>query len=534
MKSKTIHTLLASAALAALIVAGCQKDDMKKVTVSTDKPSSGLLSFNISENGGWSSSATKSGDPTVKGSTYRSESLLMDCDNPDSPLGDVYIYMVEEDIPADNAQPEVATRADGGDGSQQATSGFEYGVFAYQGSYTPATETVPVVYNPAATGVAPFLEIQNLKISAEGAYDGAEIYAPGDGFWLQFISYAPYMTVSETDGPNPALYKGTNYPYIKYTATPELAKNTDILFGGRIQNGAYSPICGDLNTDADGVTPSIELSFSHILSKVCINSEALSGKITSIKITDISYSGVYNNANSREWTFDPKVQDYAYRSTDGNGVETTVEGYYLIPQNLSDNATIEIKVSVPTNEGSGSREYTLTKKLNAFIAEWQPNKQYTYTITTPHEVQITVHDEVTVEGNFPVKKKMTVKNTGLADAYVRVAIVGSWVLDAADGSQYVISDWKESDGTFVWSTGAKPVEGSTNSNFWRLGPDGYYYYMKTLVPGEETKPLFDSYTLTASSPTGGSYLELVILANGVFVTDVQHIFHSTIVSALQN
>lgn len=534
MKSQTTYKLLTSAALAALLVAGCQKDDREKVTAPADQPTAGRLSFDISENGGWSSSTTKAGEPAVKGSTYRSESLLMDCDDPNSPLGDVYIYMVEEDIPAEEPQQEVATRA--AEGAEQRSGGLTYGVFAYQGSY-PADGTVPDVYNPAATGVAPFQEIQNLQLSADGSYGGAEIYAPGAGFWLQFISYAPYMTVSETDGPNPALYKGTNYPYIKYTATPELAETTDLLFGGRLSNNkSFSPICGDLNTDNEGVTPAIELSFSHILSKVCINSEALSGKITSIKITDISCSGVYNDANSREWTFDPGVQEqeYVYRSTDGSGVETIVEGYYLIPQNLSDNATIEIKVSVPTNEDGVSREYTLTKKLNAFIAEWQPNKQYTYTITTPHEVQITVHDEVAVEGNFPVKKNMTVKNTGLADAYVRVAIVGSWVLDAADGSQYVISDWKESDGTFVWSTGAKPVEGSTNSNSWRLGPDGYYYYMKVLVPGEETKPLFDSYTLTASSPTGGSYLELVILANGVFVPDVQHIFHSDIVNALPN
>lgn len=516
MKSHSTYKLLAVAVLSALLAVGCQKDDKEKVSVKV--PSSGLLSFGISQNDGWSSPATKAdGDLQTKGSSFRSEMLLMDCEDGESPLGDVYIYMIEEDIndiihDTLSMSETVVTRSG-------ALDTYAYGVYAYQGS-----GEVPNTYNPEES--QPFEDIQNLGLYSNGKYEGQEegreIYAPGAGTWLYFYAYAPYMLPNPVDdATNPKLMVADNYPYITYTATHELAKTTDLIFGG-----TAAPQSGEVNE-------AIELSVSHILSKIRVQSGNIaSGRITSIALKDICNAGSFNSDNSGVWTLDDsKKTDYAKTAATGN---VEFEDIFLIPQTLSDNAVIEIKVHVPNPTGT-EREYVLTKKLNAFLSTWQSNKQYTYTISTPHEVEITVSDNIETVGTYPVKKDMVIKNTGLADAYVRVAITGSWVVDHTEGGetkQFTISSWNESDGEFAWPSAGKPVQGSTNSNFWRLCEDGYYYFMKPLKPGEQTLPLFDSYTLTAPSPTGGAYLELIILANGVFVPDVENVFPEEIVSNL--
>ena len=550
MISNTTYKLLAAAVFAALLIAACQKDDIGKSPVNPDKQTSGYLTFDISENAGWSSSMTKSDLPAVKGETYRSEVLLMECDDPNSPLGDVYIYMVEEDIPAEEAVENVITRADGGESTQP---NYTYGVFAYQGSYT---QDVPKEYDYNATGVVPFPEIQNLGLGADGSYEG-DIYAPGSGKWLQFIAYAPYMTLNVTPDPdadpdadsdaNPALYEGPNYPYITYTATQSLAQTTDLLFGGRLDDQKkFSPICGDLNTDADGVTPSVSLSLSHILSNIRVKTDSIgSGRITSIALKNIYSKGTFNLENKKVWTLDKStIAEYSKTAETGS---VKCDSLFLLPQALADDAIIEIQVEV-TTAGSETmraitRKYVLTKKLKAFIAEWQPNKRYTYTISTPHEVEVKVTDEVDTTGEYPVKKNLVIMNTGLADAYIRISLDGAWMVDdntSGTLKQLMVSEWKNTgiddtdDGTFSWPSAGQPLELETNSNNWRLGPDGYYYYMKKTVPGEQLLPLFDTYTLTAKAPILGAYLEFNVLAQAFYVDDIKDAFPSVIFDNLIN
>jgi hypothetical protein len=174
------------------------------------------------------------------------------------------------------------------------------------------------------------------------------------------------------------------------------------------------------------------------------------------------------------------------------------------------------------------------------VGQWAPNKQYTYTISTPNEVEVTVSDRIYYEGTYPVKTDLVIKNNGLADAYIRVAIAGAWVVEEGTGTdavQYTVSDWKNTgdpandDGIFNWGA-AQPAKNNTNTRHWRLGDDGYYYYMKSVVPGEIIEPLFDSYKLTASSPVGGSYLAFTIIAQGVYLADAEHLFPNDIWAAL--
>jgi hypothetical protein len=459
--------------------------------------------------------------------------LLMDCEDADSPLGDVYIYMVEEDIPEQQAAENLpATRAEGdpveGEGAEstRTSSIGYYGVYAYQGTYV---ENVPTEY--VSSDAQPFGQIQNLRLNSKGEYEGDAIYAPGAGFWLQFIAYAPYMQ-EETDAEstnNPALFaNGGNYPYIKYKATPALAKTTDLLFGGRRgTDGKLSPISGDLNSK-DGVTPAVALNMSHILSKVRINSSALAGTITSIKITGIKNSGIYNYHADNLMTWDltgSDKQEYVYIGDTDNSEE-----YFLLPQELAEDAKLEIKVvvPVPNSDPAQTREYTLTKNLKT-LGSWAPNKQYTYTITTPQEVAVTVTDKVETIGGYPVKSDLKITNTGLSDAYIRVAIVGAWMVNDIDENnkqrQVMVADWKpEEDGDFIWSGGVEPKVGVKNSSKWTRDSNGYYYYTDPLRPGKDAPALFDSYTLTATAPMVGAYLELQILVQAVHLVDRDKMF----------
>jgi hypothetical protein len=464
--------------------------------------------------------------------------LLMECDDPDSPLGDVYIYMVEEDIPEQQAAEnlpatrsrEVPAEGDGtesygteGEGNATVVDGV-YGVFAYQGS-----GNVPETYTPGE-GVVPFQDIQNLSLNSLGKYEGEDIYAPGAGFWLQFIAYAPYRQVAATEEStdNPALFANVGYPSIRYVATPELAKTTDLLFGGRRgTDGKLSPISGDLNSK-DGVTPAVALNMSHILSKVRINSSALAGTITSIKITGIKNSGIYNYHADNLMTWDltgSDKQEYVYIGDTDNSEE-----YFLLPQELAEDAKLEIKVvvPVPNSDPAQTREYTLTKNLKT-LGSWAPNKQYTYTITTPQEVAVTVTDKVETIGGYPVKSDLKITNTGLSDAYIRVAIVGAWMVNDIDENnkqrQVMVADWKpEEDGDFIWSGDVEPKVGVINSSKWTRDSNGYYYYTDPLRPGKDAPALFDSYTLTATAPMVGAYLELQILVQAVHLVDRDKMF----------
>jgi len=79
----------------------------------------------------------------------------------------------------------------------------------------------------------------------------------------------------------------------------------------------------------------------------------------------------------------------------------------------------------------------------------------------------------------------TVKNTGTADAYVRMAAAPSFA-----------------NGTTIYY--APPTTTATYSTSdWILAADGFYYYNRVLVPGETTSAI--TYTLQGDVPAGYTY-----------------------------
>lgn len=94
---------------------------------------------------------------------------------------------------------------------------------------------------------------------------------------------------------------------------------------------------------------------------------------------------------------------------------------------------------------------------------------------TPGRVTCAV--EETFDGR--VKRDVRVKNTGNADAYIRVALVT--YLTGADGA--------------VDGAQAAPALEFAPGEGWVLHEDGYYYYTQPVAPGAQTGALIGSLTL---------------------------------------
>ena len=297
----------------------------------------------------------------------------------------------------------------------------------------------------------------------------------------------------------------------------------------------------------------VEMDFYHSLSALSFTAGSVPGylKIESVKFTNVYSSGTCSyeygtNGLKFNWTFNSTspadtradyaqsfIQDGPLENGDAIGDDTHT--FMMIPQTITDASQIQITVSFD------GRKHTITKQLNQLTQKWLPGKLYTFKISSPDEVKIEVDDKVENDSDgCPVKKDLQIKNAGLTYAYIRVAIAGSWVVDHVNNgvtSQLIVENWKYTDnpttddGEFTWPAG-KPTVGTTINN-WRLGTDGYYYYMKKVAPGETIEPLFDTYKLTAKAPISGAYLELSILAQGVLCEHAELLYPAEILNALE-
>lgn len=88
-----------------------------------------------------------------------------------------------------------------------------------------------------------------------------------------------------------------------------------------------------------------------------------------------------------------------------------------------------------------------------------------------------VPNEIEEELDGQVKNHVTIQNLGSVDAYIRAALVVSWV----DEGGNVTSTLPVPGEDFTWEI--------TKSG-WKLGADGYYYHLSPVAPGDSTGELF--------------------------------------------
>ncbi len=262
----------------------------------------------------------------------------------------------------------------------------------------------------------------------------------------------------------------------------------------------------------------VNLLFHHALSSILfkVGKMPAGTKLTSVALKGMYASGTcemqsdaadgYNNVKF-DWTVDGTAT-YSYVQEFGG--QTATEGsrmgseqclFMMVPQDVQADALIELKIMMD------DREYTFQKSLGEIVDVLLADHKYVFTIGLNDEVDITVDDDVV--GNR--KCDLSIQNTGFAASYVRATVQGCWVDD--DG--VVVQPWdRDYDGEFVY--------GAEWSNYWRLGADGFYYYLIPLARQEYTYPLFESYTLTNTSEMYQDLtLELSIVAQSVLASDYE-------------
>ena len=102
-----------------------------------------------------------------------------------------------------------------------------------------------------------------------------------------------------------------------------------------------------------------------------------------------------------------------------------------------------------------------------------------------------------------VKSNVCISNTGDTEAYIRAAIVVTWK-DAVNGN----------------ICGSMPVRGTDytmemDQNDWIEGSDGYYYYKKTVQPGNKTDALIKRCTVIQDKAPAGYGLNVEILSSAI-------------------
>lgn len=108
-------------------------------------------------------------------------------------------------------------------------------------------------------------------------------------------------------------------------------------------------------------------------------------------------------------------------------------------------------------------------------------------------------DEIAMPGDR-VTNRISVKNTGKNDAYVRVRIA----CEVRKEGKVIPTE----EGMLTWGT---------DDVHWKDGGDGYYYFKRVLKPGETTEPLMDriSLSLAMGNEFRNSDVKVDVVAFGV-------------------
>ena len=180
--------------------------------------------------------------------------------------------------------------------------------------------------------------------------------------------------------------------------------------------------------------------------------------------------------------------------------------------------------------------------IGAFFAYFTHTRRLINTFTVGENVVSITEDfeppKEMAKGLNTYTKKVTITNTGNTDAFVRVYAAFS-DSDIADNSFIASSKPKNvsitSDAAFDLVTSSMESAGyKTSTNFWAEGgpsndwvyvPDsdsilgGYFYYTKSIIPGESTKALMDTITTWFADENDVRDYELIVYAESVQTAD---------------
>lgn len=212
-------------------------------------------------------------------------------------------------------------------------------------------------------------------------------YWPGEGHSLQFYAWAPVDAFTATPQ-SPA------ETTLKYTVPSDVADQNDLLV----------TTTDELNGNSSTVVP---LTFRHICTAVRFEtgSQMQAGTISSVKLKGIMNVGTYDMANDT-WALTETTVDFTQElnhattgtETAGSEVTSAAQTFMMLPQTLSDGATVEV-VFV---DGTTGTERTLSASIAGM--EWPQGTTVTYRISITPEYEFKLSDERTLDAHYEIYK----------------------------------------------------------------------------------------------------------------------------------
>lgn len=233
-------------------------------------------------------------------------------------------------------------------------------------------------------------------------------YWPGDGHSLQFYAWAPVDAFTA----KPQIPTETT---LEYTVPSDVAHQNDLLV----------TTTGELNGNSNTVVP---LTFRHICTAVRFEtgSQMQAGTISSVTLKGIKNVGTYDMATDT-WELTEDTDDFTQElnhattgtETAGSEVTSAAQTFMMLPQTLSDGATVEV-VFV---DGTTGTERTLSASIAGM--DWPQGTTVTYRISITPEYELEFISEPEIQDAHYIIYPIHIKAGN---------IPGGWTLTSTDPS----------------------------------------------------------------------------------------------------
>lgn len=520
-----LSSYLTLATLALIAAVSCQKEELVDPAKQNPVVVGDNLVFSVNSSASSETKASYIGD--------------MDLTSEDGKTINVSMSMMDfiESLPDQMSQTKGAM-VDGGNFTNYVT---QIGVYGYLEKTTDAY-----------MGASPFTVDGAVKLTQNGTHSGSNTYpthwvTPVDYKWpkinLDFWAWAPKDVIdaaaSRTTGAgvrisslaitDSSTEQKINFTYNLGDGTDATAM-PDIMFANKL--GANKD---NVSAGGEGCVP---LDFKHALSAVRFVIKSTKGaKVNEIKLVDVVKTGdcQFVSSTTAPFTWTNNTVSQTNKATYGHNFNASIAAntpsdfytteptanFMMIPQTLG---TQQISLSISTDPNSAPYIYTGIIPADV-IEEWEPGKTYVYTINIDENVNVNITDKI----ESGVKKNVKMTNTGSVKVYLRAAITANWV----DANGKIINaiwtpangTWtaKKPDGTaatFKYFTPGGTLDSSDPGTGWRLGSDGYYYYINQVPPGADpVGTLFKTYTPGTCPNTSiagqNAHLEMNIIVQAI-------------------
>ena len=289
-------------------------------------------------------------------------------------------------------------------------------------------------------------------------------YWPGDGHSLQFYAWAPVDAAFTATPQNPA------ETTLDYTVPKVVAEQKDIVVA------TTNEMEGNSNT----VVP---LTFRHICTAVRFEtgSQMQAGTIRNVTLKGIKKTGTYNMATDIwELTEDTDVftQELNHPTTGtetaGSEVTSAAQTFMMLPQTLSDGATVEV-VFV---DGTTGTERTLSASIAGM--DWPQGTTVTYRISITPEYELEFISEPEMQDAHYIIYPIHIKaGDNIPD--------GSWTLTSTDPDNVTL----RTDLTILTRRGfwVEEDKGTASITSTAVGDDITVYAFLTENAGEATREI---------------------------------------------